>query len=556
MTITEIPESIQATIHQDAINRVSAFFNASTEDILNELLQNARRSGASTVDISTEGGEISVTDNGDGIGNPETILAFGQSGWDENTTLRENPAGMGIYALARRNRVSVTSKTKDGRTWRVNLIPDHFTGKLVAPIERLEDNRRLPGTTVTFNGEPITEMIEKIARHYPLPVHLNGVEVTRTDFLENARHITSWQGIRIGVYQNHAWERQLNFHGILVKDAKLPLVPTLDDTWFAKADVVDCPHLELTLPSRKEVVQTPFMAELRHECRRAVFRAMLLGNEPVNVSKATQDHAASMGLSLPDAAPRLRTWKAKEGHDDQYSSGVPQSRQVEQNSLVMETDDLCAADQQTLARAMDRNGIIDQAMESDERLQGYRWYDRLTKATKLRITVKADGEEHDLHELRSQQQKPANKRPDSIVFTLETMDGDGNEGEITLPSDVAFARADRECMDDCDPLLTKDSSIKVGELVGLMRQSLFHPSDDIEWGSYENQEELHEAEYERTALTMLASKEAAAIAALVNAVQRHVGHEVPQGKTALIRVTNKGPVDVTLEETDNIPDQG
>ena len=116
MTITEIPESIQATIHQDAINRVSAFFNASTEDILNELLQNARRSGATTVDISTEGAEISVSDNGDGIGNPETILAFGQSGWDENTTRRENPADMGIYALARRNQVSVTSKTKDGRT--------------------------------------------------------------------------------------------------------------------------------------------------------------------------------------------------------------------------------------------------------------------------------------------------------------------------------------------------------------------------------------------------------------------------------------------------------
>ena len=408
---------------------------------------------------------------------------------------------------------------------------------------------------MTFNSEPVTQMIGKIARHYPLPVHLNGVEVKRADFLQNARHITSWQGIRIGVYQNDAWETQLNFHGVLVKDARLALVLTLDGTWFVKADVVNCPHLELTLPSRREVMETRFMAEFRHECRRAIFRAMLIENEPVNVSKATQERAASMGISLQDAAPKLQTWKAKEGHDDQYTNGVPQSRQVEQNSLVMETHDLCAADQQTLARAMDHNGIIDQAMESEERLQGYRWYDQLTKAKKLRITVTADGEGHDLHELRSQQQKPENERPDSIVFTLETMDGDGNEGEITLPSDLAFARADREYMDDCDPLLTKDSSIKVSELVGLMSQGLFHPSDDIECGSYENQEELHEAEYEKTALTMLASEEVAAIAALLNAVQRHVGHEVPRGKTALIRVTNKGPVDVTLQETDNNPDQ-
>ena len=38
MTTEErIPSTIQATIHQDAINRVSEFFNATTRDILREL---------------------------------------------------------------------------------------------------------------------------------------------------------------------------------------------------------------------------------------------------------------------------------------------------------------------------------------------------------------------------------------------------------------------------------------------------------------------------------------------------------------------------------------
>ena len=98
MTTAQIPHSIKATIHQDAINRVSGFFNASTGQILNELLQNSRRSGATQVNITLDEKSITIDDDGEGIGDAQAILSFGQSGWDQDKAKNEHPAGMGLYS--------------------------------------------------------------------------------------------------------------------------------------------------------------------------------------------------------------------------------------------------------------------------------------------------------------------------------------------------------------------------------------------------------------------------------------------------------------------------
>ena len=112
MTTLQTPQSIHATIHQDAINEVAGFFNATTEDILNELLQNARRSGATEVEITTQEDQVTVTDNGVGISDPAAILAFGHTGWENKTAQSEHAAGMGFYALARSEQVRVRSKPR------------------------------------------------------------------------------------------------------------------------------------------------------------------------------------------------------------------------------------------------------------------------------------------------------------------------------------------------------------------------------------------------------------------------------------------------------------
>ena len=95
MITTDLPKTIQASVHPDAINRVPAFFNATTGDVLNELLQNARRSGATRIDVTFNDESMTVRDDGRGIEDPAELLAFGQTGWDGETVSREHPAGMG-----------------------------------------------------------------------------------------------------------------------------------------------------------------------------------------------------------------------------------------------------------------------------------------------------------------------------------------------------------------------------------------------------------------------------------------------------------------------------
>ena len=520
MTTKQIPDQIQASIHQDAINRVSDFFNASTSDIMNELLQNSRRSGASSVDITLEDHSITVADDGKGIMDPKAILAFGMTRWDKETTKREHPAGMGLYALARREQVSIRSKSGPDEAWQVNLTPDHFIGKLPAPVERMPDSQQVKGTTVTFSDEATdVRSIKEAVEYYPLRVRINGETMEQKDFLENANHIEEWQGIRIGVYLNtrpviHRRTANLNFHGVIVRGTQLPTIDGIQSNWNILADVGECPQLELTLPARREVVENPFMNELRQACRTAIYRAMALQSEPVDVPKKVQDDAKAVGISLPDAAPRLEKWQPAKARENPYSRSEPRG-EIEENSIVMETEDMRAPDQQTLARAANQNGIMDQLLRPNDDLIGYSWYDQLTKATGLRVNITDQDGDHDLDKVRQTKKGLDNQRPDRITITIKTT----GESEIQLLTDLVFKNDDEDYMDDVKPLVTRESDLQYHELADLMLDAFFCPNEDYDSDSYDTQETNHQEAYERTAMEMLESRDDAIIATINKAIQ-------------------------------------
>ena len=554
MTTLQTPQSIHATIHQDAINEVAGFFNATTEDILNELLQNARRSGATEVEITTQEDQVTVTDNGVGISDPAAILAFGHTGWENKTAQSEHAAGMGFYALARSEQVRVRSKPQGGTAWQVNLTPDHFVGKMDAPVERAIGNMNSPGTTVTFSSRRDPEGdIKEAAKHYPLPVQLNGQRVEQRDFLHDAVHTEVWEGIRIGVYPAYRWSNisRMNFHGIIVTEPGLPRVPGIQKQWYAQTDVLDCPHLELTLPARREVIETRFMRDLRAACRSAIYRSMSLQTEPPDVPKKVQQEAASLGINLPDAAAVLEHWEPEHARAQHQDHRTRTWEKVSDDTVVIALE-AQPADQQALARAAELNGAAGRLMKADEDLEGYDWYDRLPKAKSMRITVTKDGEDHDLRELRDNKQQLENQRPNRITFTLETVDKEGEAGKqakhaiLVLPSDLAFENEEEEYMDDNRPLITQDSEISAHELTNLMTEAFFRESDDSDSDSYETQKGNHEAASYRTALTLLSSKEDALKSTLANLINRHVIWEVPQGTVATTQIKDGRSVEVTV----------
>ena len=133
MSGTNAERTVTARIDTAAMNKVTRFFNASTDAIIGEMLQNARRAGATEVRITTHDNQITIEDDGMGIGDPQQLLEFGASGWNDERSKAEDPAGMGFFSLARRN-ATVESWTEAGAGWRMELTPAHFTGEAVANV--------------------------------------------------------------------------------------------------------------------------------------------------------------------------------------------------------------------------------------------------------------------------------------------------------------------------------------------------------------------------------------------------------------------------------------
>jgi hypothetical protein len=99
---------ISAAFHPGILDKADRLFRNDDEGIWIELLQNARRAGATGVDVSIEeyasdtgACTVTVQDNGRGIDDFQKLLTLGCSGWAAETQAREDPAGMGFFSLCR-----------------------------------------------------------------------------------------------------------------------------------------------------------------------------------------------------------------------------------------------------------------------------------------------------------------------------------------------------------------------------------------------------------------------------------------------------------------------
>jgi hypothetical protein len=98
---------IQVRINEEGALRNQRFAFTDRFTLVSELLQNARRAGATSIaiDHDAEARTLTVRDNGRGIDDFQKLLTFNESGWDEPTCDAENPFGVGfskcLYAASR-----------------------------------------------------------------------------------------------------------------------------------------------------------------------------------------------------------------------------------------------------------------------------------------------------------------------------------------------------------------------------------------------------------------------------------------------------------------------
>jgi hypothetical protein len=171
------PDTFRIGINPKLLEKARNFFNASLTDILNELLQNARRAGSTHVAIAYNPATmlLTVADDGSGIFRDSVAIDLGGSGWDGAMQASEDPAGCGLFSLA--------SRTCLIESWgkKIALNERKFCGQEDVAIEQGDD---IQGTRISF---PLTEfearsyrtIAQSCALYYPLPVLLDGEQLPR-----------------------------------------------------------------------------------------------------------------------------------------------------------------------------------------------------------------------------------------------------------------------------------------------------------------------------------------------------------------------------------------
>ena len=564
---------IRACIDPGAVDKVTRFFNASTEQTLQEILQNARRSGATTVEITTEDdGRLSITDDGTGIDDPAALLAFGRSAWAADTRHGEDPAGMGVYALARTT-ATIASRPNGARMgWQVELEPDHYTGRKAATVVDAAAAPAPSGTRISFlppdarwharrapaSGDREAaakwwlwvygNAIRAAVRHYPLPVTINGKPAEQQEFLGQALYRRRWRGLEIGVFdtETHCGEPNLNFHGHAIR-MEIPTVPTLLTQWHARIDVRRCPELELVLPARQEIVQSDFSKQLQEEARKTILQAM--GVEAAVAGYRVFDKAREAGIALPVPAPALCPWEPQTARWDQQRDRSAR-RPVRPTDLLMDAH-LDASDEQLLAYALKGTQLRREIHDADTRLEGYEWYDHLGRITRMDIDLVYGAETIRLRRPQTKWPRVPATRPKAVRITL-AVDRGGRKSNLHLDSDVAFVDTNDHagCPDGAGIVLTETARIDQTDLEQLVIASFFSPDDGADADSNERQKAEFAEAARDAALRLLATPEQRIKQMVRNGIEDTVRKYVPRHSNATIRIERTArntSIDIELE---------
>ena len=178
-------KDIRASVNPRLLAKADRLFTGTVEGRVIEILQNARRAGATKVEIRNEKGAVTVRDNGRGIEDFAKLLDLGGSGWDEAYEQSEDPAGVGLFCLAGR-KVTIRSRGK-----KVTIGADGWLGKLVAV---LDDSDAVGGTMLRFADEPWSfNLVQPNAVFCGIEVMVDSQDCAREPFVsDNAQAHLSW----------------------------------------------------------------------------------------------------------------------------------------------------------------------------------------------------------------------------------------------------------------------------------------------------------------------------------------------------------------------------
>jgi len=521
-------EIISGCVNAALLDKADCFFKNDDDGVWIELLQNARRAGAQSVDITVttapgnnnDHSVVTMWDDGHGLDSFQDLLMLGHSGWDDRTQSTERPAGIGFFCLCR-SQVLVQSGHRA-----VTISPAVFLGKETARVEPIGPFIR--GTRLHFTREsPVAALkaaLERVTLFCPLEVRLNGEVLPHYDFLEGALHRELIDGIEVGFSTEFKWHfgyRDLNwnfygarihepfpdFKGIIVAPDRMP------ETLHARFNVLETSWVKLQLPDRRSVIQDPAFDKFVDKAKAAAYR-FFATLERHALSYTNWREAKQLGVTLSEAAPILTTWHARPMEDGiEPVFGRPEQRLLSDLSdvILVEQDE---ENEHTLAGAFQYGAALDGALyEPRHEYAGYRWYQDLARIAGS--TVFIDDVPFD------DWPQGSSSRPEKIEIELRIARQGQQEQKLKLPALIHVAASG---WNEIDFVAVRNSPWDNDDLSGpfsivdFLMAALLRASDDLECDSWATQQEYFQAEVEREVNEYFRGPRATLLALLRNAI--------------------------------------
>lgn len=549
-----LPATIHTAVSPEAIHRASRLFSGGSLEAIIEILQNSRRAGATRIAIDMTEVKgcafLTMRDDGCGIDDPAAVLTLGFSGWDADMARREDPAGMGLFSLAGLD-VEIQSFSPALQAgWKVRIPPQAWDSGMALALEscNLAWGTQIRIAVPESWKTGLRSVIAQAARHYPLPVTMNGVLLHREDFLKDAVAVEELQGCRIGVYKadpNGLDGCRVNFHGLQVKHG-LPMVREvgLATRWSVRVDIVEAPKLYFVLPARKEFVRNDALAALHEAAEIAIYRT-IAAQPGHRLAFTDYERARELGIALPEARAGLVRWRPETADDahgrsaarDEYDGGM----------LLVPTLEADIA--QALALAADSDALRGfRIVEAEDHFQGYSWYDRLPAIEAISFRIVHDGVEHRYEESGAMPHGLTSGRVESILLDL-VIGGQHETGAAPLCHPIAIdalvCRNDGWSLDEAVILVLHDSVIDPDRLARMIYAALFCADDDSGCDSWETQSRDFDREARVAATRILLGADAALLQAVRMAASDNLAWLIPNDRAVRL-VVRRGAMTVDL----------
>jgi hypothetical protein len=348
-------DTIQAKVSKRLLSKADRLFTGTLDGRIIEILQNARRAGATQVTITNEKGLVTVWDNGCGIDDFSKLLDLGDSDWDKAMEEAEDPAGVGLFCLAPR-KLTISSKGKE-----IVISKDGWTGK---PIQLTKADDQDKGTVLTFADEPWElSVVKRHAVFSGMKVVVDGKSCPQEPFVSNRAAPHPELGCRIEVRERdhlNQWHNQwrdhyfcdtimVNFHGQVVK---FTYNPVSDNLVFLVDMTGEPTGIRMMLPARTQMIENKAFEALKAAIEKEAYHFIQKRGKH-KLPYQQYKRAAELGVKLPEAELTfdvgLLTGDTPEPIEVVMPKDFPLSKCYRVGERLYEEDEKCEANVHLLA---------------------------------------------------------------------------------------------------------------------------------------------------------------------------------------------------------------